>query len=226
METKTSAKNKQHLPIFPLGVVLLPEMIMPLHIFEERYKTMINECLERGEPFGIVLFDAKRIHKVGCTAQIVKVLKNYDDGRMDILVRGVQRFYMDRIDDSRDYLVSSIFYLDDIDESARNEDEALFQKTMDSLKHLYELSGRIIDDYRFDNMDIQRLSFMVPGAEGFTMEERQRFLEMTSARERMDKGLNVLEKVIDRLKINQAVTEIIGGNGHVQAFLKEKGLAS
>jgi Lon protease-like protein len=226
METKMLVKNQQHLPIFPLGVVLLPEMIMPLHIFEERYKTMINECLERDEPFGIVFFDAKQIHKVGCTARIVKVLKNYDDGRMDILVQGVQRFYMDRIDDSRDYLVSNIFYLDDIEESVPNEDDALFQKTIDSLRHLDELSGRIGDDHRFDNMDLRRLSFMLPSAEGFSMEERQRFLEMTSARERMDKGLNVLEKVIARLKINQAVTEIIGGNGHVRALLKEKGLAS
>ena len=60
-------------------------MVMPLHIFEERYKTMVNECLEKNEPFGIVYFDGKKIHRIGCSAHITEILKQYDDGRMDIL---------------------------------------------------------------------------------------------------------------------------------------------
>lgn len=63
------------------------------------------------------------------------------------------------------------------------------------------------------------MSFVVPGTEGFTIEERQRFLEMTSAPERLARDMKVLEKVIARVEINQEVTEIIGGNGHVRAFL-------
>lgn len=225
METQKFTRKQQHLPIFPLGVVLLPKMTMPLHIFEERYKNMVNECMERNEPFGLVYFDGKQIHKVGCTAQIIEVLKHYEDGRMDIVVQGEQRFYMDQIDDSRAYLVSGIFYIDDMEESVSDEDEALFHKITDLLKHLNKLSGRMGDDARFDGVDLQRLSFIVPGAEGFTMEERQRFLEITSTRERIEKGLRVLEKVISRVKINRKVLEIIGGNGHVKAFLAERGLA-
>jgi Lon protease-like protein len=72
------------IPLFPLGVVLLPEMILPLHIFEERYKTMIGQCLDQDEEFGIVYFNGKKMEEVGCTARILKVLKRYDDGRMDI----------------------------------------------------------------------------------------------------------------------------------------------
>ena len=225
METQKFTRKQQHLPIFPLGVVLLPKMTMPLHIFEERYKNMVNECMERNEPFGLVYFDGKQIHKVGCTAQFIEVFKHYEDGRMDIVVQGEQRFYMDQIDDSRAYLVSGIFYIDDMEESVSDEDEALFHKITNLLKYLNKLSGRMGDDARFDGVDLKRLSFIVPGAEGFTMEERQRFLEMTSTRERIEKGLRVLEKVISRVKINRKVLEIIGGNGHVKAFLAERGLA-
>lgn len=225
METQKFTINQQHLPIFPLGVVLLPKMTMPLHIFEERYKNMVNECMERNEPFGLVYFDGKQIHKVGCTAQLIEVLKHYEDGRMDIVVQGEQRFYMDQIDDSHACLMSSIFYIDDMEESVSDEDEALIHKITNLLKYLNKLSGRMGDDARFDGVDLKRLSFIVPGAEGFTMEERQRFLEMTSTRERIEKGLRVLEKVISRVKINREVLEIIGGNGHVKAFLAERGLA-
>jgi len=142
VETQEQAKKQQQIPVFPLGVVLLPGMTMPLHIFEERYKTMINECLEREKPFGIVYFDGKQIHKAGCTAHIIRVLKHYEDGRMDILVQGAQRFYMDQIDDSHDYLVSGVFYFDDIEESVSHEDDALFQKTIDLLGQLDQLSGQ------------------------------------------------------------------------------------
>ncbi len=219
-------KNPAKIPIFPLGLVLLPEMIMPLHIFEERYKDMVNGCLKRNEFFGIVYYDGKQIHKVGCTANIVKLSKQYEDGRMDILVQGVQRFYMDHIDESQACLVATIIYIDDMEESLNDEDQDLIHRTTDLLKRLDQLSGESGESDRFDGIDLKRLSFVIPGAEGFTMDERQRFLEMTSARERLDKGTRVLEKVIERVKINREATEIIGGNGHLRAFLAGRGLTS
>ena len=76
------------IPLFPLGLVLLPQMPLPLHIFEERYKLMIGECLEKNEEFGIVYFNGTDIQAIGCTASIHKVVKRYNDGRLDILTRG------------------------------------------------------------------------------------------------------------------------------------------
>jgi Lon protease-like protein len=73
------------IPLFPLGVVLMPQMPLQLHIFEERYKAMIGECLEKNKEFGVVDFDAKKLSKVGCTAKIVDVLKHYETGEMDIV---------------------------------------------------------------------------------------------------------------------------------------------
>lgn len=168
MDIPKASENQDHIPIFPLDVVLLPGLVMPLHIFEERYKSMIGECMEQDKPFGI-------------------------------------------------------FYIDDLPEPVTEQDKALIQKTVGLMSRIDELPGIIGDDNPFDFIDMDRLSFMVPETEGFTMPERQRFLEMTSARERLTKGLEVLEKVLARAKISDEVTKIIGGNGHLKALLAEKG---
>src|SRR3989338_7260531 len=76
------------LPLFPLQAVLLPGELLPLHIFEERYKLMIGECLEEERPFGVVLVEAHGIRKVGCTARITRLLEKFPDGRMNILTLG------------------------------------------------------------------------------------------------------------------------------------------
>ena len=77
------------LPIFELPVVLLPGELMPLHIFEERYKRMIGHCLETEEPFGIVLRDDELgARRIGCTARVTEVIEQFDDGRMNIVVTG------------------------------------------------------------------------------------------------------------------------------------------
>ncbi|HMK38660.1 MAG TPA: LON peptidase substrate-binding domain-containing protein, partial [Bacteroidota bacterium] len=73
------------LPLFPLNVVLFPRSALPLHIFEERYKVLINECVERGTPFGVALAREKGMADVGCSAVVSSVTRRYDDGRMDIV---------------------------------------------------------------------------------------------------------------------------------------------
>jgi Lon protease-like protein len=69
------------IPLFPLNVVLMPGTPLPLHIFEERYKQMVDECLESGAEFGMVLADESGTRQVGCTAKIVELVQRYDDGR-------------------------------------------------------------------------------------------------------------------------------------------------
>jgi Lon protease-like protein len=79
-------------PLFPLGLVVLPSEIVPLHIFEERYKTMINECLARESEFGIVWLSDDGLREVGCACKIDRVLEQLDDGRMNLLTRGTRPF--------------------------------------------------------------------------------------------------------------------------------------
>jgi Lon protease-like protein len=88
------------LPIFELPLVLLPGERVPLHIFEERYKRMIDTSLDSGEPFGIVLRDSEGARPIGCTAQVTEVLERFDDGRLNIVVAGEDPFrVLDRFDD-------------------------------------------------------------------------------------------------------------------------------
>ena len=224
METAKAYPSEPIIPLFPLGVVLLPQMKMPLHIFEERYKAMINECIDQSKPFGIVYFDGKQIQKIGCTASITKVLKRYGDGRMDILTTGEKRFHIEYLDESKAYLQAGALHIDDQDEQVTDEDDTLLHEAIQLLKKLGQVSGIQSSYDRVGDLDLKQMSFMIPGSEGFTMEERQRFLEMTSPHERIRKGVDVLRKVILRAEINQEISRIIGSNGQIRAFLAEKGM--
>ena len=79
-------------PIFPLGLVALPHEYVPLHIFEERYKTMIGQCLERDSEFGIVWSAEEGLRPIGCAMRITEVLERMDDGRLNILTQGTRPF--------------------------------------------------------------------------------------------------------------------------------------
>ena len=82
------AERLEQFPLFPLGLVLLPGEVVPLHIFEDRYKLMIGECLEGESEFGIVWLSDDGLKEVGCSARIARVLERFEDGRLNILVEG------------------------------------------------------------------------------------------------------------------------------------------
>jgi Lon protease-like protein len=223
MSTDATQPSQDLLPLFPLGLVLLPHMTLPLHIFEERYKLMINECLEQNRPFGIVYFDGQQVRKMGCSARTISVLEQYADGRMDIVTRGEKRFYTKHIDESRMYLQAGILFVDDAEEAATAEDDTLVNTALDLLSRLDQFTDSRRDYGQLAGMSLKQLSFVLVGSDGFTSEERQRFLEMTSTRERLRKGIKSLKKVIERAKINQEVAQIIGGNGYMPGYSVEKG---
>jgi Lon protease-like protein len=105
----------ERFPLFPLGLVLLPQELVPLHIFEERYKQMINECLESDGDFGIVWLSDDGLRDIGCTARIDRVIERFDDGRMNILVVGAQPFrLLERVEDMA-YPAGEIELLEDFD---------------------------------------------------------------------------------------------------------------
>src|SRR3954465_8527007 len=104
------------LPLFPLGIVLLPSEMVQLHIFEERYKLMIGECLERDSEFGIVWLSDDGLRDIGCSARIVRVLDRSEDGRMNILVEGASPFRLLRRIDDMPYPAGDIELLEDFDD--------------------------------------------------------------------------------------------------------------
>ncbi len=105
--------QQELLPLFPLQVVLFPRTALPLHIFEERYKQMIEEVLRGKSEFGVVLAGEKGIVNTGCTATVEKVLKKYPDGRMDLLTLGRRRFEIIMLNDEKPYLRGAVEFFDD-----------------------------------------------------------------------------------------------------------------
>ena len=112
---------RERFPLFPLGLVLLPQELVPLHIFEERYKVMIAECLERDGEFGIVWLSDDGLRDIGCTARIERVIEQFDDGRMNILVEGDQPFRLLRRIEDLPFPAGDIELLEDFDPSTDPE---------------------------------------------------------------------------------------------------------
>ncbi len=128
------AHVEERFPLFPLGIVLLPTEIVPLHIFEERYKLMIGQCVEEESEFGIVWLGDEGLKDVGCTARVAQVLERLDDGRMNILAQGGRPFRLLRRIDDLPYPAGDVEMLDDLDEG----DEALAASARESYADLVE----------------------------------------------------------------------------------------
>ena len=99
------------LPLFPLKLVLLPYEILPLHIFEPRYKKMVRNAIEDKQPFGIVLKEEGGVYKRGCRVEITKVLQNYPNGEYDIIVKGIERFKVLSTEKDGDMIFGQIEYI-------------------------------------------------------------------------------------------------------------------
>jgi len=143
----------ERFPLFTLGLVLLPQELVPLHIFEDRYKLMINECLEADGEFGILWLSDDGLRDVGCSARIERVIERFDDGRMNILVVGSRPFRMlERIEDMA-YPAGNIELLDDFDpdgdpelaEQARARYAELVEAATEEKPDLDEIAG--LDSY-------------------------------------------------------------------------------
>ena len=203
------------IPLFPLGLVLLPGMRLPLHIFEERYKQMISDCLAEGRPFGIVLFDGQSIHSVGCMARIDAVVKRYDDGRMDIMIQGGERFVIRELIEERAYMEARVFFFDDAEKVSPDDslDEAI-ETAMNLLKEAADIDAGLDSSTFSGRVDPKQLSFAIAALEGFAPAERQGLLEMTSPAERLNKCVQALSRIVARNRLTREIQKMIGGNGH------------
>jgi Lon protease-like protein len=206
--------SEMRIPLFPLGVVVLPGMILPLHIFEERYKQMMSACLAEDKPFGVVLFDSQSIRSVGCTTRITEIIKRYDDGRMDIATRGEWRFLIREIMEEKIYMEARVTLLEDMVETPDTTMAATVTEAHRLLKQMAAIISLPAMEALTALEDPTRLSFAIAALEGFTPPERQMFLEMTSGHERLRKGVQALAHLLERLRLNREIKRLIGGNGH------------
>ena len=105
-------------PLFPLGLVALPSELVPLHIFEERYKTMIGRCLQEGSEFGIVWMAEDGLRPIGCACEIAEVIEELDDGRINLIARGTRPFRIEARQEELPYPAGTVEFLDDRTEEA------------------------------------------------------------------------------------------------------------
>jgi Lon protease-like protein len=181
--------------LFPLDVVLFPGALLPLHIFEERYKEMVSVCLETGSDFGLVRAQREGLSVVGCCASITRVLRRYEDGQMDILCEGRKRFEIEQLDNSRTYLQAEVDYLED--DPLDSSREARAQCVALHLEML-SLVGLGHESYSFD-LD-KGVSFVLawelPSDLGF----KQRLLTMTSDRKRTELLMSFYDEMLPKLR--------------------------
>jgi Lon protease-like protein len=213
------AQELEELPLFPLNTVLFPYASVQLHVFEDRYREMVRNCLEFDRPFGIVLIRAGSEvdqhvdpYMVGTAVRIVQVVHTYDDGRMDIQVQGERRFRIRELDESQSYLVGRVEPVIEhaIEESdraeelltrAREEFEILIQR----LFARQEFSVQVVFP-----TDPVALSFTIANLLQMENLEKQRMLEATDTLERVEDLLPILETQI--LEARQPNYYRIGGS--------------
>jgi len=197
------------LPLFPLDVVLLPGALLPLHIFEPRYKEMIGECLEQHRPFGIVRAKEGGVAGIGCTAEILTVTKKYDDGRMDIVTQGQERFAVVQVNQERSFLQAEIRYLQDEPGAATGEE---IDQAMKLHAEIMKLAGARAEDAA--EIDKQQLSFHLAASLPLDLDLKQALLGMKSEPERLRAVISFFEALLPNMRRTVHARRKAGGNGH------------
>ena len=182
------------LPLFPLDLVLLPGVPLPLHVFEPRYKEMIAECLDEKKPFGVVRASSDGVADIGCTAEIVEVTKRYDDGRMDILTRGVERFEVLQVHEKRTFLEAEFTVIEDEPDTPASD---LVQQAMHLHAEIVKLAGADAEGLEADD---EHLSFLLAGSLPLDLDFKQKLLTTLSEPKRLQAVISYLEAVLPGLR--------------------------
>jgi Lon protease-like protein len=198
------------IPLFPLDVVLLPGVPLPLHIFEPRYKEMVNECMEQKKHFGLVRMHEDTMATIGCTAEIIQVLKTYPDGRSDILTEGKRRFEVLETNQERSFLQANVFFLEDDPDGAPNAEIETALRLHDEIM---QLAGAESESHK--EIDTAQLAYRLAGSLPFDPDFQQVLLEMNSETERMQAIISFFKRILPVLERNARAKRKAGGNGHV-----------
>lgn len=185
------------LPLFPLDLVLLPGAPLPLHIFEPRYKEMISECVNLKKVFGIVRATDEGVAGIGCTAEIISVIKKYDDGRMDILTRGMDRFEVLEVNEERAFLRAEISLVQDEDDEPARAQQALIEQAVRLHAEIVRLAGADLSE---PDETATNLSFLLAGSLPLDLDFKQSLLSTLSETKRLEAVVGYLEGVLPGLR--------------------------
>ena len=196
-------------PIFPLPLVLLPTELAPLHIFEERYKRMINICIEDATEFGIVWLGDSGLAEVGCTARITELIDRMDDGRMNILVRGERPFRLLRRVDDLPFPAGDIEMLEDDEEASASHAQAARSSYAEVVERATDERPNDEDLAGMDAYGMAATIELEPAL-------KQKLLDSRSEDERLEIVEELFEKAVQRLERAEHVSEVARSNGKVR----------
>jgi Lon protease-like protein len=198
-------------PLFPLGLVALPSEIVPLHIFEERYKTMIAECMEHEREFGIVWAgEDGELRPTGCAVEIAQVLERMEDGRMNILTRGTRPFRVVAEQDDRPYPAGTVEFLED---NAEERDAKSARAAHEAYNELVEqATDKPLEPEELDAMS----SYEMAATVDFGLDAKQGLLDLRSENARLRLVTRLFRAAAKRLDFIERAQARARSNGKVR----------
>jgi Lon protease-like protein len=203
------------IPIFPLDVVLFPGMALPLHIFEPRYLVMIGRCLSEHIEFGMVLAENTAVASTGCTTEIIRKIKDYPDGRMDILTEGRVAFRLVQVLEEKEYYEGVVEYLSERISTHDPEIESRLIKLFQQCRALLSSEPWVAPDPADSKEGFEEsLAYSMAAGLSLGLRERQVLLEMRSEDIRRDFLIRWISDSLPALVERQRTQRRGGGNGH------------
>ena len=197
-------------PLFPLGLVLLPKERIPLHIFEDRYRTMVGECLDGETEFGIIWLSDDGLKEIGCSARIDRVLERFDDGRLNILVEGTTPFRLLRRIEELPYPAGDVELLDDLADGDPDVATAARARYGD-------LVERVTDERpeaeSLDDLDAYGMAATLD----VEADAKQALLEQRSEKERLEQLEELFASALERIELVEKAAERSRGNGSMSS---------
>lgn len=198
------------LGLFPLPIVLVPTERIPLRIFEPRYRELIDECVENGEEFGLVLSTGDgAVHEIGTRAAVAQVLEVLEDGSMNIVVEGGERFRLLELTSGRSFTTGIVEPVEDEDDPPLEDDVT---RATEVFRRLAEAAESDVD---VPDPGSPQFDFELAARVDFAVDAKQELLAMTSPRTRMKTLIGLLETALEAVRLEQTLRERAGRNGKV-----------
>jgi Lon protease-like protein len=197
-------------PLFPLGIVALPSELIPLHIFEDRYKTMIGRCIEEESEFGIVWMAEDGLRPVGCACEIAEVLERMEDGRINLIARGTRPFRLESRQDTLPYPAGTVEFLADRDEEP--DAEAAEAARTAYAKLVEEATDRMPDTEEIAGMSAYQMAATVE----FGLDAKQGLLDLRSETARLRLLTRLFRAALRRLDFVERAQAMARSNGKVR----------
>jgi Lon protease-like protein len=203
-------EHRTDFPLFPLGIVAVPHEVVPLHIFEERYKEMIADCLDDGGEFGIVWASDDGLKINGCAMEVTEVLERHDDGRIDVLTRGTRPFRILEEHFDHVYPAGEVEFLDDKDESP---DPPTFDAAHEAYGSLVEeATDKVLEPEVLEPLSAYEMAATVD----FGPDAKQGLLDLRSENARMRLLTRLFRAAVKRLDFIERAQARARSNGKVR----------